>query len=362
MNDKKSLFICLCLFICSLLLGLCCYNIMLMFNNDSNNIVDIGDKNGIDTDVNNNDSYNGEDDNLAQITLNNNKYLWKMKVNNLDGAYVYDTGYVECIDSVCERGEIISKLEYGIELNVIGDFVFQGVLSDDKINYDKFKFDDIENYYSILISYNSLDGENKIGYIKYSDVLLIDANNFNSNEYEFSKKYYVSSDNVYLYDGPGLLYESNDEKKLSKGDLLEVKYYNQVFSRNWLYVSNDKYDGWVMQCRYNTVNEPYSIVINNCVDEIVEKNGDLEINQDGVILYEDTDGNNKLTEITKGSLINYNYMIYEPGVVKFYVSYNNFNGFIIGLESSSGSCVNNENSDGKLIIIMNDDGSINTCN
>lgn len=215
-----------------------------------------------------------------------------------------------------------------------------------------------------MISYSFDDENSEIGYIKYSDVELIEGNNFLSSEYDSNKKYYVSSNDVHLYDGPGLLFENNDLVVLPKGELLDVKYYNQIDSRRWLYVTYEDYSGWVMQCRYNTVNDPYSsIVVDKCVDEVLTDEGILKINQENVFLYKDAKSNEKISAIVTGSEIAYDYKITEPGMVKFHVNYDGIDGFIIGVETIDGTCENlkNDLNDGKLYIIWQEDKSIKTC-
>lgn len=90
MNDKKSLLICCGLFILTLLFGLGCYYIALLFVDKDDVIVDIGEGNNLNDDGNNNqDVINDNNDlitNLVKITLNNDDYLWKMKVVNMNGA------------------------------------------------------------------------------------------------------------------------------------------------------------------------------------------------------------------------------------------------------------------------------------
>lgn len=358
MDDKKNLLICAGLFLVSLLLGLGCYYFTSLFVEDNDfGVVDNDNNNEEDSvDINENDNnQNVVDDDLTtgleKITLNDDEYLWEMVVINPDGAYVYES----------TNNTVISKLEYGTRISIFGDYVDIRVLNVDGVDYDDFTLDDIKDYYYVIISYSVSEGKNQIGYVKYNDVSLIDADNYNSLEYDDIKKYYVSNNETYLYDGPGLLFEKENSIVIPEGEILEVKYYNQIFSRNWLYITYKNYSGFVMGCRYHSVNEPYSIVINNCVDEIISESSKLKINQDNVFLYKDAAGEEKVSVIVSGSEINYDYKINsEPGIIKFHTNYNGIDGFLFGVEINEDDCGNLDD-DGKLYIISQRDGNIKTC-
>lgn len=339
MNDKKKLLI----LVIALLLIIGSIFILLFLNNSDNNIV-----NNIEDDIIGKEEVNT--DNFVSITLNDDEYLWKMQVTNHDGAIVYEKN----------KFSAISKLDYGTEISVLGDYVSQSVFQENDIDYDNFTLSEIENHYYFLISYSIANGQSEIGYINYNDVGLIDGSNYFLNEYNENKKYYVSSNKTYLYEGPGLLFERNSLSVVFLGELLSVKYYNQILSRNWLYITYENYSGWVMQCQYNPVNDPYnSIVVNDCVDEVISENGTLNINQDNVFLYKDISFEEKIDEIVDGSELTYDYKLVEPGIVKYHTNYNGKDGFVIAVDVNEEDC--EQANDGKLYIIMQSDGSFETC-
>lgn len=336
MNNKKRLLT----LVIILLLIIGCFCLSSFFNSS--------DKNDTDNDIVEEDDV-VDDADLVSIILNNDKYLWKMKVANKHGAYVYEK----------DNYAIISKLDYGTEISILGDYVSYSVFQEESVDYDNFTLNTIKNHYYFLISYVG-DSENNIGYISYNDVTLVNENNYFSNEYNDSKKYYVSSNEIYLYDGPGLLFEKEQSVVIPQGELLEVKYYNKIMARDWLYVKYKNYSGWITQCRYHEVNDPYSgIIVNNCVEEVISESGKLTVNQDRVFLYKDVNSKEKIDVITSGSEITYDYKLVEPGIIKYHTNYNELDGFVIGVDVSEEDC--DKDNDGKLYIMAQSDGSIKTC-
>lgn len=268
---------------------------------------------------------NDEIEFMENIKLLTDKYLWKMKVINEDGAILYKY----------PNSEILTKLSLGSEIYAIGD----------RYSY--------ENGYYITVAYTiGTDNVTNYGYIKYTDLTLLDDVNYFSNNYETSSKYLVIDDEAYLYNGPGLLFEEKNNKiNIPVGEILDVSYYNVLenTSNKWLYVTYNDYSGWILECVDATERNVYDENIEGnqgykgCVRKVNETNGNLMIGTKIKNLYSDFAMKEKIDVIPENTNLKYYYTVNSGGGRElFNVDYNNKSGWIVGVYTDDCSDVDGD--------------------
>ena len=134
----------------------------------------------------------------------------------------------------------------------------------------------------------------------------------------------------YLYSGPGLSFEKNDEdEKISKGTILNVDKYVRIGNGHWLYVNYNGKSGWLLRAFFNSVNYPYNSYKYGSAVEIDEEKGELYLeNEENLYKYAfSTD--DIISKIPKGTKVSYDYTTGEPGITYYHINYNNFSGWII---------------------------------
>ena len=240
-------------------------------------------------------------------SYNDYSVLYKIRVNNENGAFVY-------IDY--SNDMVGNKLENNKELDVIGE----GIRYSKGMNANNFVLDNYKDNYYLLVRF-----DNKIGYIKYNDVVVID-DSINYNKKQDNKRYYIYNDQ-YLYKGPGL-FGQNSEAVIPKGEIISASIYHNIGSANWLYVDYQGKKGWILEAVHNSNNYPYNKIFYGSANYIEEKSGTLNIGSNGKALYKYAFGSDKIMTLPSNITVKYDYITSDTGISYYHVNYNGTEGWI----------------------------------
>lgn len=271
---------------------------------------------------------NNDSDNEGKVCIEDNhneKYIYKAIVTNKNGAKVY-SDYVNEIE--------VTTIEYGKEIEIFGDW-FNPFNDEHKDTYQR--FEEIKDYYYLSFF---MCGERV--FIKYTDVSIITSSI--SIQYKLDKKdeldkkvkVYLANDE-YLYSGPGLSFETNeDSKKVPKGTILEYEDVWSTYRTNvfWVYIDSNGYSGWLLVHSQMVELYPYGNKFSN-VFILNENPGEITLEEDNILLKEE---DNILSDyllekdflkIPSGTKLNYDYYFNEfESTMYYHVSYNGDIGWI----------------------------------
>ena len=321
-KSSKTIIIIIILVI-TILAILCTLFATSVINYKSNNTHNSANSNNQNTENNNSDK-NDNDKNQQDCEKNysmmyNDKYIYKVIVSNENGAQVYDS-YNK------ENQNIVDTIEKGKEIGIVADIIDSQKFYEDNKKESYEKFEEIKDYY-----YYAIDVCGEPRYIKYNDVSIINSSIVLSNKFDKTQKVYVHDDE-YLFSGPGLAFELNDNtKKISKGTILNIDTYSRIGNAVWLLVNSNNYNGWIVEQFFNSVNYPYNNMKYGSAVILNEKVGDLTLDKE-TNLYKyafSTLNDEIILKIPSDTKIKYDYSTGEPGISYYHVNYNGNDGWIV---------------------------------
>lgn len=253
-----------------------------------------------------------------------------------------------------------TKLDYEEELEVISDMIdeykYNFETSDNESFWKtkKFDFNKYKEYY-----YYTVKIDDKVGYVKYTDVKIIE-NSINTDNKGEKRKYYIYEDE-YLFSGPRLSFQqTNETKKIPKGEIVDTNTYSQIGNGLWLYVTYNGQSGWILERYFNSVNYPYNNIYYGNAVKIIEKSGKINTGNNIINLnkYALSDEVEEITKIPTNNELIYDYEVADYDAVYLHVKYNNTEGWIKEIEASN---CDDKKDDGNLYAAPNN-GELVICN
>ncbi len=251
------------------------------------------------------------------------KYIYKAKVINKEGAKVYNSNQKKF-------QKVIDTIKNGSEVSIVADTIDQDQFNKNiqKETYDKYNlydnFENIKDYY-----YFAIDTCGEPKYIKYSDVAIIQSSITQPEKYETERKIYIHNDE-YLFSGPGLSFENfNKEKIIPKGSILSINSYIRIGSAHWLFINTNELNGWILEERFNSVNYPYNNVKYGSAVFLEEEGGNITLENDTSLYKYPFSSKEEILKIRKGITVSYEYRTSEIGINYYYINYNGNSGWIM---------------------------------
>ena len=245
--------------------------------------------------------------NLMDASLfGDSSVLLKVKGLSSGNTPIYINDYSNIIGGNLESGKVVE---------VIRD----SVNSSNNNSINKFMFDNYKDKYYFLVKI-----DDKVGYVKYSDVEIV-PESINYDFVQKNKKLYVSRDE-YLYNAP-FLYSQDNKVMIPKGTIINSNVYYNNGSACWLYVDYQGNKGWVLEAYHNSDNYPYNNVLYGSANLIEEKSGSMVLN-DNAILLKYAFSNEKVMDLPKGIEVKYDYYTSDARIVYYHINYNNNQGWV----------------------------------